>query len=129
MSRQEGFLRFLLAGQPHLSPTLAPGNILMLTFMDSLFCQVGIDASGQRLAARRLPRTARWMCRTARGGSTYAHGPGRSPSRCQCPPPCDGASASCLPGVLLTGGCGGCWGIGDVNAILVLHKERLRTTQ
>ncbi|KXZ41581.1 hypothetical protein GPECTOR_380g178 [Gonium pectorale] len=39
LSRQEAYVQYILSAMPHLSPSLAPGHILMQTFMDALLCQ------------------------------------------------------------------------------------------
>ncbi len=36
----------MLSSMPHLAPALAPGAVLMPTFMDALFCQVGAGEWG-----------------------------------------------------------------------------------
>lgn len=47
-SRPEAYLSHLLSSMPHLAPALAPGAVLMPTFMDALFCQVGGGAGGAK---------------------------------------------------------------------------------
>ncbi|GLC41526.1 hypothetical protein PLESTM_001206000 [Pleodorina starrii] len=43
-ARQEDYVQQVLSEMPHLSPSLAPGHILMQTFLDALTCQAGPDS-------------------------------------------------------------------------------------